>query len=72
MHIKITQDAETKSLDLIALDLDFSPEELATLIQAGAQTNPDLPPGIKEFVDILTTGKIQQDYYTQVNKPRPL
>lgn len=45
--------------------------EFQALIQAGSATNPDLSPALKEFCDIVTTGKVQQDYYAQANIKRP-
>ena len=38
------------------------------LIQRGANLWPDAPPEIKEFADLVTNGKVMQDYYRQANK----
>jgi len=35
------------------------------LIQRGANLWPDAPPEIKEFADLVTNGKVMQDYYRQ-------
>jgi hypothetical protein len=35
------------------------------LIQRGANLWPDAPPEIKEFADLITTGRILQDYHGQ-------
>lgn len=38
------------------------------LVQRGANLWPDAPPAIKEFADLVTTGKVQQDYRAQESK----
>lgn len=38
------------------------------LVQRGANLWPDAPPAIKEFADLATTGKVQQDYQVQESK----
>lgn len=35
------------------------------LIQRGSNLWPDAPPEIKEFADLVTNGKVMQDYYRQ-------
>lgn len=39
--------------------------ELKELIQRGANLWPDASPAIKEFADMVTSGKILQDYRKQ-------
>lgn len=41
------------------------------LIQRGSNLWPDAPPEIKEFADLVTNGKVMQDYYRQANKEQP-
>lgn len=38
------------------------------LVQRGANLWPDAPPDIKAFADIVTVGKVQQDYHKQANE----
>lgn len=42
------------------------------LIQRGANLWPDASPAIKELADLITEGKIMQDYWKQGNIPRGL
>ena len=35
------------------------------LIQKGSGLFPDLPPHVKQFADMVTQGKVLQDYYSQ-------
>jgi hypothetical protein len=39
------------------------------LVQRGANLWPDAPPHIKEFADLVTNGKVMQDYYIQAGIP---
>ena len=41
------------------------------LVQRGANLWPDAPPEIKEFSDLITTGKVNQNYFAQAGKSRP-
>lgn len=41
-------------------------ESFQELIQRGANLWPDAPPEIKDFADLVTNGKVMQDYYRQV------
>lgn len=40
-------------------------EPFKQLIQRGANLWPDAPAEIKEFADLITTGKVMQDYKAQ-------
>lgn len=40
-------------------------KQFQDLIQKGAGLSPDLPPKIKQFADMVTAGKVLQDYYSQ-------
>lgn len=46
-------------------------EDFTKLIQRGSNLAPDLSPAMKELSDIITNGKVMQDYYAQTNTPRP-
>ena len=37
------------------------------LVQRGANLWPDAPPQIKELADLVTNGKVMQDYFKQAN-----
>lgn len=41
------------------------------LIQRGANLWPDAPPEIKEFADLITNGKVLQDYRAQAGQLVP-
>jgi len=52
----------------------YGKEDLALfkeLIRRGANVWDRAPPQIKAFVDMVTVGEVQQDYYAQENIPRP-
>lgn len=46
-------------------------KQFQELIQRGGNLWPDAPPAIKEFIDVVTVGHVQQDYFQQANVPRP-
>ncbi len=45
-------------------------EEFKQLVQRGSNLYPDSSPAIKELADLITLGRIQQDYFAQANKKR--
>ena len=50
------------SIDIFGKD---SVKSFKELIQRGANLWPDAPPEIKELADLVTNGKILQDYHGQ-------
>lgn len=40
-------------------------KQFQDLIHKGASLCPDLPPNVKQFADMVTSGKVHQDYYSQ-------
>ena len=51
-----------------ALEIKIEEESLGSfkkLIQRGANLWPDAPASIKEFADVITNGRILQDYKSQ-------
>jgi hypothetical protein len=48
-------------------------EEFISLINKAAQCSPDLSPGMKELIDVITQpdGAVLQDYYSQANVKKP-
>ncbi len=48
-----------------------SQPKFAELIQRGANLWPDAPPEIKELADLVTNGKVLQDYKGQNNFRQP-
>lgn len=46
--------------------------KFAELIQRGANLWPDAPPEIKEFADLVTNGRVLQDYYAQNKDQRKI
>lgn len=55
----------TKDKTFIIVVEPISAESFQELIQRGSNLWPDAPPAIKEFADIITNGKIMQDYRSQ-------
>jgi hypothetical protein len=45
--------------------------EFKQLIDLAACNRPDISPEMKELVDVITNGKILQDYFRQVGAERP-
>jgi hypothetical protein len=45
-------------------------EAFAAMVHRAANLWPDAPAAIKEFADMVTEGKIQQDYQKQVPSPK--
>lgn len=46
-------------------------QEFYRFINRAANTAPNLSPALKELIDLMTSGQIMQDYYSQVNQQRP-
>lgn len=46
-------------------------EEFREFINAAANCAPNASPAMKELIDLVTNGRILQDYYAQANLPRP-
>lgn len=68
MSIHIEQDPDRPALRITIWDLaDIN--AFKTLIQRGAQTWADAPASIKEAADLITSGKIMQDYRTLPGNP---
>lgn len=44
-------------------------KDFQELIQRGANLWPDAPPHIKELADLITNGKVMQDYHRQAGLP---
>ena len=40
------------------------------LVQRGANLWPDAPPSMKQFADLITNGKVLQDYTVEVPSPK--
>lgn len=60
-HFQLNGDHSSKDLVIpIPLWSDFQ-----KLIQRGAQTWADAPPGIKELADLVTNGTVLQNYWEQ-------
>lgn len=47
-------------------------KQFQELIQRGGNLWPDAPPAMKEFIDVVTVGHVQQDYFQQANVLRPV
>ena len=41
--------------------------QFSDLISAGATSKPNMPANVKQFVDMVITGRVLQDYYAQEN-----
>lgn len=65
IHTVVTQD---KTLVIVVDPIDA--EKFQELVQRATNLWPDAPPQIKEFADIITNGKILQDYYGQDTSPK--
>lgn len=50
---------------VILVDTPESVKIFQQLIQRGAATWADAPPEIKEFADLITSGRVLQDYHSQ-------
>lgn len=53
---------------LVMLTTAESFAQFAKLVDAGASLDPNLPANVKQFVDMVTSGKVLQDYYSQDQK----
>ena len=57
---------------VIVIDGPESISRFKDLVQRGANLFPDAHPEIKTFADLVTSGKVLQDYYSAVNLSAPV
>lgn len=65
MTIRLVRQPDEFAGASIHIPTDLAWKHFQELIQRGANLWPDAPPEIKEFADLVTNGKVMQDYYRQ-------
>jgi hypothetical protein len=73
MSFKVTYEANGhQEVSLNVLLRHGLVKEFQDLVDAAANCRPDISPAMKELVDLITVGKVQQDYYSQAGVDRPI